>query len=207
MVQNDELFPLAIGGLADLVLKTAVSSSSHIEGEYSSGLSRFFLKRRFSECDFQSLVAEFSIVLLHYIDRVAFRILSQEQRHEFMDALLLSVNHLGCNQPMNEIHRVPAFVSERSPGITVCGLSSELYTLRVNEYRELKDIPGEGEPQLTGTLGGEFGKYISQICDKYGLVSSKIQFLANVLVLSAFPHLIALTSEVVTALFKSTDSS
>jgi hypothetical protein len=155
---------VGISEMAALIVRASVNLAKLVEesADGEGGQSRSF-----SDADFQSIVAESTILFLHVLDREIFRLFGTEYRRNFMNSLILAVSKRGSETGMTANHHLPPFV-RKIEGITVVGLDTDLYNLRQTEYAVYKLLPAEGEPRLSGKLTWEFGKYVKTICDSYG---------------------------------------
>ncbi len=121
------------------------------------------------------------------------------QRNSFLSSLHNYLLQLGKKNYMTDDHPVPAFSrsEEKSdPRILVVTEGMDLLNDRQAEYSRLKLFAAPDEPQLTGTLFWEFGKYVMKIYERYEQ-SPAIQFEAKILASEAYMELIPLFSGLV----------
>lgn len=154
--------------VAEAILGAAIASAQGIEQELWAKASK---SGKFKDEHFQDIVTEFAYVFLHLCGRDAVIAISDAQkRGTFLDSVLYYILQFGKTQRMTDDHPVPAFTERKEwiePRLLVVRDGMGLVNDREVEYSRLQLFASQDEPPLKGTVFGEFGNYVTNICDQY----------------------------------------
>jgi hypothetical protein len=114
------------------------------------------------EPKFKGVVLEFTALLLHVSDRIAFEVIGPKRRSQLIDGVLEVVNSTGTTCSLSQNHPQPPFVSSDHTNITVVGVNTNLLNTRQQEYSGFLDFQRGDELNHTGALTWRFGVHVSE---------------------------------------------
>ncbi len=114
------------------------------------------------ESKFKGVVFEFTALLLHVSDRVAFDIIGPKGRSQLIDVVLGVVNSVGTTCSLSQNHPQSPFVRSDHTNITVVGVNTDLLNKRQQEYSRFLDFRRGDELNHTATLTWRFGVHVSE---------------------------------------------
>jgi hypothetical protein len=154
--------------VAEAILATAIGSAQKIEQEFWAKASK---PGKFRDEHFQDVVAEFVYVFLHLCGRDAvIAIPDPQKRCTFLDSVFCYILQFGKTRRMGDDHPVPAFTRREEwvePRLLIVSDGMGLVNDREVGYSRLGLFAPQSEPLLKGTVFGEFGNYVTKICDRY----------------------------------------
>jgi hypothetical protein len=154
--------------VAEAILGAAIASAQKVEQEFWAKASK---PGKFKDEHFQDIVTEFVYVFFHLCDRDALNAISDRQKPgTFLDSALYYIQQFGKTQCMTDDHPVPTFTERKEwiePRLLVVRQGMDLLNDRQVEYSSLGLFASQGESLLKRTVFGEFGNYVTKICDQY----------------------------------------